>query len=167
MKLKQTIINTIIYIDDLKGLKIHKLNNNNIRCVEIPRNLLKQISDINLINNSGIYFLHNLNSQSLYVGQTEDLLRRFLDHNKTKDFDKIIAFSVENNDWSRTYIDYLEWHYINQIKKQDFWILNNDQHCEKKPNISQFEEPMLWDLIDNIDILLFANNVDFNNKKQI
>lgn len=26
---------------------------------------------------------------------------------------------------------------------------------------------MLWDLIDNIDILLFANNVDFSNKKQI
>lgn len=167
MKSKTTIINTIIYMDDLKGLKLHKLNNNNIRCIEIPRNLLKQISDINLINNSGIYFLHNLNSQSLYVGQTDDLLRRFLDHNKTKDFDKIIAFTVENNDWSRTYIDYLEWHYINEIKKQDFWILDNDQPREKKPNISQFEEPMLLDLIDNIDILLFANNVDFSNQKPI
>lgn len=85
-------------MNDLKGLKIHKLNNNNIRCIEIPRNLLKQISDIDLINNSGIYFLHDLDSRSLYVGQTDDLLKRFLDHNKKKDFEKIIAFTVETND---------------------------------------------------------------------
>lgn len=167
MKSRTTVINTIIYMDNLKGLKLHKLNGNNIRCIEIPRNLLKQTSDIDLISNSGIYFLHNLESQSLYVGQTDDLLKRLLDHNRKKDFEKIIAFTVETNDWSRTYIDYLEWYYINQIRGQDFWVLDNDQPREKKPNISPFEEPTLLDLIDNIDILLFASNIKFNDQKQI
>lgn len=167
MKEKNIAINTIIYMNSLKGLKIHKINNNNVRCIELPRNLLKQIDEINLIHNSGIYFLQNSDSQSLYVGQTDDLLKRLLNHNRDKEFQKVIAFTVETNDWSRTYIDYLEWHYINIIKKTNFWNLINDQLRDKKPNISEFEEPTLNDLIGIIDMLLFANNINLDEKKEI
>lgn len=41
IKQENIIISTILNMSHAKGLKIHKLNNGNIRCFEIPRNLIK------------------------------------------------------------------------------------------------------------------------------
>lgn len=108
------ILWTIVAMDKLKGFKIHKLNNDNLKCFEIPRNLIHAIKEVNTINNAGIYFLISEEENSLYVGQTDNILNRINNHNREdkKEFNKIIAFITDNNGFSRTSIDYLEWYYI-------------------------------------------------------
>lgn len=41
----------------------------------------------------------------------------------------------------------------------------NSQPRDKKPTISEFEEPLLLDLISSIDILLFCNGISFEVKQ--
>jgi hypothetical protein len=43
----------------------------------------------------------------------------------------------------------------------------NEQPRYKKPNISEFEEPILLDIITDIDILLFCNGISFHADKRI
>ena len=82
-------LETEVNIGKLKGFKVHRLNNNDIRCLEIPRNLIRSIKNEKNINNSGIYFLINDDNNSLYVGQATDILNRLTDHNREeKDFTK-------------------------------------------------------------------------------
>jgi hypothetical protein len=106
--MKKVVLQTIVDMDQLKGFKIHKLNNGNLKCFEIPRNLIKFTKDINNIENSGIYFLINEDDNGLYVGQTDNIYNRINEHNRNKEFNKVLALVTDNNNLSRTFIDYLE-----------------------------------------------------------
>ena len=149
----------------LKGLKTHQLNSENLKCFTIPRNLIKHLSDIEDCSNSGIYFLVNSTEHSLYVGQTDNLASRLADHNRTKDFDMAIALTTETNSFSKTHIDYLEYWYISEIKKQNYWNLVNLDERNRKPNINEYDEIELNDIIKNIDILLSFLDISFDDIK--
>jgi len=164
--MKKIILQTIVDIDQLKGFKIHKFNNRNLSCFEIPRNLIKFIKNITNIENSGIYFLINEDNNGLYVGQTDNIYNRINDHNRGgKEFNKVLCFVTDNNNLSKTLIDYLEWHYIAKLKKGNSWRVMNEQQRDKKPNVNEFEEIILLDIITDIDILLFCNSISFHTDK--
>lgn len=165
--MNKVVLQTILDMDKLKGFKIHKLDNDNLKCFEIPRNLIRGIKDVSTINNAGIYFLISEEENSLYVGQTDNILNRINDHNREekKEFNKIIAFVNDNNSFSRTFIDYLEWHYISELKKGNSWKFMNAQLRDKKPNVSEFEEPTLIKMISEIDTLLFCTGITINANK--
>lgn len=171
MKNKAYTITSIIYVEKFEGIKIHKLDYKSIRCIDVPRNLLKSIvdlgnSELSHISNSGIYFLQNLENQSLYVGQSDNLISRALEHNRTKDFDRILFFTTATKDWTKTHIDYLDWHYINTIKKQYTWKIDNAQLREREPNVSEFEKNPLIEIIKDIDILLLNENLNFEKESK-
>ncbi|MGL5522096.1 MAG: GIY-YIG nuclease family protein [Metamycoplasmataceae bacterium] len=162
--MSKTIIQSILFKSNLKGLRIHKLNNDNIRFFEIPREIIKDIKDEKFINYSGVYFLISEDETSVYIGQTDNIHQRITEHNQTKDFSKILAFVSETNSFSRTFIDYIEWHYIDVVKKGDAWLLSNVQQRDKKPNVNDFEEPLLKSIISSIDDLLFFIGIEFNRE---
>ena len=161
-------LETEVNIGKLKGFKVHRLNNNDIRCLEIPRNLIRSIKNEKNINNSGIYFLINDDNNSLYVGQATDILNRLTDHNREeKDFTKAIIFISDTNLLSKTFIDYLEWHYISELKNGKSWKMMNKDERNKKPNVTNFEEIKLLNLISDIDILLFCAGITLTETKNI
>jgi len=164
----KNILTTIVDMDQLKGFKIHRWNRTNLICFEIPRNLIKTVKDIENINNSGIYFLINEENNSLYIGQTSDILNQLTDHNRSeKEFTKAIAFIIDNNDLSKTFIDFLEWHYISELKNGKSWKMMNEEKRERKPNIDQFEEIQILNLISEIDSLLFCTGIILTERKNI
>ncbi len=166
--IKKNILRTIVDMGELKGFKIHRWNRTNLSCFEIPRNLIKAVKDIEHINNSGIYFLINEENNSLYIGQTTDILNRLTDHNRSeKEFTKAIAFVTDNNDLSKTFIDFLEWYYISELKNGKSWKMMNEEKREKKPNIDQFEEIQILNLILEIDSLLFCTGIILTERKNI
>ncbi|MGL4183958.1 MAG: GIY-YIG nuclease family protein [Metamycoplasmataceae bacterium] len=162
--MSKTIIQSILFKSNLKGLRIHKLNNDNIRFFEIPREIIKDIKEEKFISNSGVYFLLSEDENSVYIGQTDNIYQRILEHNQTKEFSKILVFVSESNNFSRTFIDYIEWYYIDVVKKGDAWLLSNIQQRDKKPNVNDFEEPLLKSIISSIDDLLFFIGIEFNRE---
>lgn len=74
----------------MKGFKIHKLNNGNLKCLEVPRDLIKFVKDQTNITNSSIYFLIDEENNGLYVGQTDNFFKRMNEHNR--------LFNQENKD---------------------------------------------------------------------
>lgn len=163
-------ITTLLYLDGLnKGIRIHKIGNENLRCIELSRDNLK---DINVLesekNNSGIYFLLNGENNEIYVGQGTDIQKRLKNHhNKNeKEFNKIYFFVMDNNDFSKTFIDYLEWYYINKVVKQSFYSHSNKDLRTKQPLISKFDEPTVDKIIQGINIFLLFCNIDLNILEQ-
>ena len=122
------IIKSIID-SQLKGFKTHQLNSKNLKCFTIPRNLIKNLMTIEDCNNSGIYFMANNYDKSLYVGQTDNLSNKLTDHNGNKEFEIAIALTTENNSFSKTHIDYLEYWYISEIKNKiiEYWWISTKE----------------------------------------
>ncbi|MEG1009801.1 MAG: GIY-YIG nuclease family protein, partial [Clostridia bacterium] len=168
--MNEKVINTLLCHKGILGVKVHKINNGVIRCFEVVSNEIKSIDNLNNINNSGIYFLINNDSKKLYIGQSNNILKRIKDHNKDKEknFNKFVAFVSDSNDFSRTYIDYLEYYFINESKFDSFnYILENDAKRNIEPIVSEFELPTIEETISNIKALLLNIGIDYINKVNI
>ena len=73
-----------------RSIKIAEITNRTISAVFIPRNKLISAQKRNEIQNVGTYFLFGKNEehslQQVYIGESEDCLKRLRDHNRNKDF---------------------------------------------------------------------------------
>ncbi|MGL5438669.1 MAG: GIY-YIG nuclease family protein [Metamycoplasmataceae bacterium] len=164
---KTATIQSTLYKSNPRGLRIHEKGIDILYFFEIPREIIKEIKNQPNINNSGVYFLLSENHEIIYIGQTDNIHQRITEHNQTKEFSKILAFVSKTNSFSRTDIDYLEWHYINEIKKAGIEIsskLSNKQKRDKKPNVSNHEEGKLKEIISSIDDLLFFIGIEINRE---
>lgn len=162
-------ITTLLYLDGFKGIRIHKIGNENLRCIELNRNNLKDLKILEREkNNSGIYFLLNEEDNQIYVGQATDIQNRLKNHlsDNAKEFSKIYFFVMDNNDFSKTFIDYLEWYYINKIANQFFYNSINKDPRTREPLISEFDKPIVEKIIQGINIFLLFCNIDLNILEQ-
>ena len=162
-------ITTLLYLDDLKGIRIHKMGNENLRCIELNRNNLKDLKIFEKEkNNSGIYFLLNQEHNQIYIGQAIDIQNRLKSHlnDEEKSFTKVYFFIMDNNDFSKTFIDYLEWHYINRVINQSFYAFINKDMRKKEPIISEFDKPIVEKIIQGINVFLLFCNIDLNILEQ-
>ncbi|MGL5640040.1 MAG: GIY-YIG nuclease family protein, partial [Mycoplasmoidaceae bacterium] len=109
----------------------------------------------NDINNYGIYFLVNRREKIVYIGQSDNIYSRLLQHNRKKiTFAEAYAITYENNKLSKTFIDYLEYYYINKFNDGDAWKIENIQERLKTPNLVDSEQKKINRMIDDINFLL-------------
>ena len=141
----------------------------NIISFTIPRHQLRSISseEYQHSSNYGIYFLGNTKLQNLYIGKTDNLLKRIGEHSKDleKNFDYVYAFTTKSNLISQTYIDYLEHFYINKLGESNYWKLDNKDLRIKVPNLKPIEKVNLDKLITNIDCLLSFLRINLKEKE--
>lgn len=123
----------------------------------------KDVEYIDEIDNQyAIYFL--LKERNIYIGQTNNLKSRIINHSKdeSKDFDFVIAFISEKNIFSRTFIDYLEFYYMNKFYDcGQFNVINTVNRNE--PSISKTEKIKIDDSIETINNFLLSINIDLFN----
>lgn len=160
--MNQKAIKTILHLGELKGIKIHQIGNDNIRCLEFHKNNIEKLDNIKISNNSGIYFLYKNDEKEIYIGKTSDIHKRMRQHNTKKEFNSVFAFVMENNDFSQTYIDYIEYHYINKLNNQSYYKTGNKDKRINIPNVSEHELITINDNINCIDIFLYMNNIDLD-----
>lgn len=163
---KNYLVSTLVYNNQFKGIKESNLKSSNITMIEFTRDIISNIQDYELLKNSGIYFLF-LDNNEIYVDQSVNIFERIQTHNyqDKKDFYKIIAFITNDNQFSKTFIDYSEWYFINKIKdQQSFYKLFNDKKRELEPKLNSHDKCEVELINDGIEQLLLFANINFDQK---
>ena len=144
-----------VHFDSVTGIRVN--NFNYFICFHVPRKSIKKLrSNIKGIENYGIYFLVNKKDKSLYIGQSDNIYSRLLQHNRKfkESFTEAYGITSENNKLSKTFIDYLEYYYINKFNDGDGWKMYNIQERLKTPNLVDSEEKKVNRMIETINLLL-------------
>jgi len=118
------VIEIIPHKDDPSGLKTVNIIGRTLRAYVIPRVDISDVKEFENIDKPALYFLFrdNENDNSLYVGQTDNLLRRLSEQKIAKeDWNTALAFVAEEE----MNVTYLEKKVINYIKENNRNELSN------------------------------------------
>ncbi len=147
------------------SLKVFQDLTSQIRGFYFTKSNIKDVEKLDYVNNYSVYFLFEDNKEEpfVYVGQSENGIKRVKNHLESKTFwNYCIMFVTDNNQFDKTCIDYLEWYFINLFKKTVF-SLDNSQERNKEPNIDEyFTKPTIMSYASQIEFLLEANGIDLN-----
>ena len=130
MKNSQTIQIFLPY-GDPNGIKIASIRTRNIEVISFSRNKIEQFRKIMENRNKiSIYFLTGFNedfsSEEIYIGETEDIISRIDQHNKSKDFwQKGYIVISTNGLLTKAHIKYMENYLYLKIKEVGIMKLNN------------------------------------------
>lgn len=152
--------------DNAANLKMFQDRTNQIRAFYFTRESYKQIYDLEFATNYAIYFLFDASKDEniVYVGQSVNGIQRIEEHIRAKAFwSYAILFVTDNNSFDKLSIDYLEYEFIQKFKKSSYILINKDLRSNK-PNISTYDRPNLETFIEQIEFLLNAEGIDFDEK---
>ncbi len=145
------------------SLRVFQDLTSQIRGFYFTRSNIKAISQEEFVSHYAVYFLFEDNSEEpkVYIGQSENGIHRIKDHVANKLFwNYCIMFVTDNNQFDKTCIDYLEWHFINLFKGSNY-VLINSQERSKEPNIDAvFTKPTILNYAAQIEFLLEANGIN-------
>ncbi len=120
-----------------------------------PRSALKQLEEGVFANKPALYMLFDkesllhalLNTESLYIGETDNLTQRIKHHASTRDnWDELIAFS--SGDFSKTEVKYLEYYLLQKLYADKQVTLQNKKNHNEPPIQSDVKDGLL----DYLDI---------------
>ncbi|MBB5336262.1 GIY-YIG nuclease family protein [Pectinatus brassicae] len=152
--------------DNAANLKMFQDRTNQIRAFYFTRESYKQIYDLEFATNYAIYFLFDASKDEniVYVGQSVNGIQRIEEHIRAKAFwSYAILFVTDNNSFDKLSIDYLEYKFIQKFKKSSYILTNKDLRINK-PNISTYDRPNLETFIEQIEFLLNAEGIAFDEK---
>ena len=95
------------------GVKIAEVGNRTIKGIVIPRNRLKIVKDRSDINQPSVYFLIGESEETgeikVYVGEAENLYKRLITHDNTKEFwHTVLAFVSKDQNLTKAHVKFLE-----------------------------------------------------------
>lgn len=137
-----------------RGIRIAEITTRIVQAVYVPRNKLADAGERPELRNVGVYFLFGQPEDAAkpiaYIGEAEDCLNRFKQHNVTKDFwQHAIAIVSRTNNFTKSHVRYLEWYCIRRAKEVGRYVLDNGNDGGE-PFVT---EPMKADLMDAFDAL--------------
>lgn len=159
---------TYLYPDCTKvsNLKIFQDRTNQIKAFYFTRENIKEVENIESSQNYAVYFLFDDSEgdiNKVYVGQSINGFVRILEHVRNKDFwTYCIMFVTDNNSFDKLTIDYIEYVFIKKFKKSNYILINRDLRLNE-PNISIYDKPNILTCIKQIEFLLNAEGVVFND----
>ncbi len=98
---------------------------------KISRNRLNEAKELKGIDNTGVYILIGADEETgedrAYIGEAEDIYKRLIQHNKTKDFwNECLVFVSQNNSLNKAHIKFIENKLYNKAKEVERFIIEND-----------------------------------------
>lgn len=98
---------------------------------KIPRNRLNEAKELKNIDNTGVYILFGVDEETgedrAYIGEAENIYKRLMQHNKTKDFwNDCLVFVSQNNSLNKAHIKFIENKLYNRAKEVERFIIEND-----------------------------------------
>ena len=141
-----------------RSLKIAEITNRTISAVFIPRNKLISAQKRNEIQNVGTYFLFGKNEehslQQVYIGESEDCLKRLRDHNRNKDFwTHAVVMVSKTSALTKTHVKYLEHLAVKRAQESSRFYTENDK-IPTAPFVTESMEADLLDSFETIQVLL-------------
>jgi|GEM_PF-1921222 len=163
------VIEVLLESGELEGIKTIYPSNTSIVATIISRADVAKIKHIELKDNPGIYILvgmENLNTYTIYIGESDTVGKRILDHCKkdTKDFFTEILFFTSNNKDSTTisksHIKFIENKLFQMAKQSPSIKLTETQTTPQKPQISRTDEAKAEEFLVHILHILKAIGYD-------
>ena len=141
-----------------RSIKIAEITNRTISAVFIPRNKLNQANKRDEIQNVGTYFLFGKNEehslQQVYIGESEDCLKRLRDHNRSKDFwTHAVVMVSKTSALTKTHVKYLEYLAVKRAQESSRFYTENDK-VPAAPFVTESMEADLLDSFETIQVLL-------------
>ena len=126
MEIKSLTITQYLIQGNPDGLVASYVSNWTGQCLKFPRNLLSVAKDREEFKKAGIYFLigydlSELDGWRVYIGESEGLDSRVLDHERDlkKDFWEIgVIFSSKDENLTKGHVRYLEYRLIELLRDQ-------------------------------------------------
>ena len=149
------------------AIKVFQDRSSQIRGFSFKRDYLKDLAKEDYAKNYAVYFLFNDEAdtngrKTIYIGQSRHGAERIGNHDRNKDFwTYCIMFVSDNNIFDANVIDYMEYHFINSLKKSSLYTLNNSEPRNSEPNLSAFDKITYKNYISQIEFLLKAEGVNF------
>ena len=109
---------------DPRGIRIAEITTRIVQVIEVPRVLLSEFLTMDESEKVALYFLFSEaedgTDKKVYVGQTGDLQKRLVDHDKKKAFWHRALILVSRTDsLTQTHTLFLEWHCLQAAKKAE------------------------------------------------
>lgn len=141
-----------------RSVKIAEITNRTISAVFIPRIKLNQANKRDEIQNVGTYFLFGKNEehslQQVYIGESEDCLKRLRDHNRNKDFwTHAVVMVSKTSALTKTHVKYLEHLAVKRAQESSRFYTENDK-IPTAPFVTESMEADLLDSFETIQVLL-------------
>ena len=136
-----------------------------------PREQINQLASRPESEATGIYFLlSDINSEmvQMYVGETENFMRRIKNHHQTKDWwTHFIVFQSEGTSLNKAHVRYLEYLFWDKANNSPEIQLMNDME-PKEPRLSEEDIADFKIFEENILFILEAMNLSyFSTKKNV
>jgi hypothetical protein len=134
---------------DPQGIRQAEITTRIVRFIEVPRALLKDFLAMPESAGGAVYFLFGDAEESakpqVYIGQTTDLKKRLVKHQKEKDFwQRAVVMLSRADSLTTTHSQYLERLCIQRAKEADRYVVENDTNGNKlnttKPMEAECEE---------------------------
>lgn len=146
----------------VNGRWMCELSNLTGKAYRIPRTYFKKCLDRDELRAPSIYFLFGEDTEQgkmvVYIGETEDALKRIGDHiqNSKKDYwTEVIVFISKDDNLNKAHIKYLESSFYEIASRVDRYIVMNTQP-HKRSIISEPEEAEMKGFIENAKIIISA-----------
>lgn len=159
--------------DNPSSMKVFQDRGSQIRGFYFKRDYLKEISLEVYANNYAVYFLFSDDSQDslekIYIGQSKQGAGRINNHFNNKDFwNYCIMFVSDNNVFDANAIDYMEYYFIDLMKKSSLYTMDNKAMRKDEPNLSNFDKTTYLSYIKQIEFLLKAEGINLiENEKKV
>lgn len=165
---------TYYYPDETNpsSIKVFQDRSSQIRGFYFKRDYLTEVAKEEYATNYAVYFLFNDEEdpdgrKTVYIGQSRLGAERIIDHSRYKDFwTHCILFVSDNNIFDANVIDYMEYHFINLLKKSSSYALDNTEPRNKEPNLSVFDKTTYQTYLQQIEFLLKAEGVNFVEREK-
>lgn len=134
---------------DPQGIRQAEITTRIVRLIEVPRKLLKEFLVTPESSGGAVYFLFGEAEESakpqVYIGQTGDLKKRLVKHQKEKDFwQRAVVMLSRADSLTTTHSLYLERLCIQRAKEAGRYVVENDTNGNKlnttKPMEAECEE---------------------------
>ena len=141
MKLKPKILQIILLDGNPTGIQIAELTTSVVQFISVPRTHLKAFFKRKESDSVATYFLFGKEDEkskpTVYIGQTEDLVKRLGMHDQEKEFwTRALIFISTKKSFTQAHIRWLEWNSIDRAYDANRYNIDN-KNTPSKPFVTE------------------------------
>lgn len=150
-------ITTYLIDGNPKGTQYVFISNKICQMFIIPRANLSILNERTDLQTPAFYILLGEDENTkpkAYIGETENFKERVKDHDSKKSFwQKALIFIAKDAAMTKTDVQYLEHKAINEARKANAFILNENKQTPKAPNLPEYQKDAIDEFFEDIKFL--------------
>ena len=150
-------VTTYLIDGDPKGTQYAFISNKICQMFVVPRSNLSYLNTQEKLQKPAFYILlgedENTKPQA-YIGETENFRERVKDHDSKKSFwQKALIFVSKDADMTKVDVQYLEYKAIEDAKKANTFMLNDNKQTPKAPNLPEYQRDSMDEFFEDVKFL--------------